>query len=171
MLNVNSQFSVTGTLLLFEDHASQTVTGEVTKNTIQAPNPVITTNLHVDGSNVYGTVNTTSQRQFEVAGFVNTSHGKINTDIRQNVSFNNEQFFNINTNEYVQNISEFTPVNSTVNTRGDGFFSYSNESFFYPLKVDITDTFPNGQVVQTTVVSQGFNKNESSPWFTSSVSR
>jgi hypothetical protein len=169
VLNVNSQFSVTGTLLLFEDHGSQTVTGEVTKNTIQEPNPLITTDLHVSGSNVYGTVNTTSQRRFEVAGFVNTSHGKISTDIQQSVNFNNKQFFNSNANEYVQNISQFTPVNSVVNTRGHGSFSYSTESFFYPLTVDITDTFPDGQIVQTTVVSQEFNKNELSPWSTSSV--
>jgi hypothetical protein len=169
VLNVNSQFSVTGTLLLFEDHGSQTVTGEVTKNTIQEPNPLITTDLHVNGSNVYGTVNTTSQRRFEVAGFVNTSHGKISTDIQQSVNFNNKQFFNINANEYVQNISQFTPVNSEVNTRGHGSFSYSAESFFYPLTVDITDTFPDGQIVQTTVVSQEFNKNEAGPWSTSSV--
>ena len=170
VLNINSQFSVTATLLLFEDHGSQTVRGEVTKNTIQPPNPVITTNLQVNGSNVHGTVNTSSQRQFEIAGFVNTSHGKVKTEIRQSVDFNNEQFFNINANEYVQNISQLTPVNSRTKTSGDrGSSSHKTESLFYPLTVDITDTFANGQIVQTTVVSQQFNHFESSPQNTSAV--
>jgi hypothetical protein len=87
VLNVNSQFSVTGTLLLFEDHGSQQVTGEVTLNTIQSPNPVVTTNLQVNGNNVTGTVSTTSQRRFQLAGFVNTSHGKVSTFIQQSVNF------------------------------------------------------------------------------------
>ena len=85
VLNVNSQFSLTGTLLLFEDHGSKQVTGEVTLNTIHSPHPVVTTNLEVNGSNVKGTVNTTSERRFQLAGFVNTSHGKVDTSIEQNV--------------------------------------------------------------------------------------
>jgi hypothetical protein len=35
--------------------------------------------------------------------------------------------------------------------------------------VDITDTFPNGQIVQTTAVSQQFNHFASSSQFTSAV--
>jgi hypothetical protein len=167
--NVNSQFSVTGTLLLFEDHGSQQVTGEVTLNTIQNPNPVVTTNLRVNGNNVTGTVNTTSQRRFQLAGFVNTSHGKVSTLIQQSVNFNNQQRFNINANQYVQDISQLTPTNSDIYTRQGYNTSFSAESFLYPLTADINVTFPNGQILQTTVVSQEFKNFVVSPSFSGGV--
>ena len=167
VLNVNSQFSVTASLLLFEDHGSQQVTGEVTMNTIKAPNPVVTTNLHVNGSNVIGTVRTASQRQFQVAGYVNTSHGKVTTSIQQTVNFNNEQAFKINSAEYVQNISQLTPVNSAITTQQQNGSSFGTESFLYPLTVGITVTLP--AEVQTTVVSQEFKNTEANPSYTASV--
>ncbi len=166
--NVNSQFSVTGTLLLFEDHGSQNVTGQVTLNTIKPPNPVITTNLHVNGSNVIGTVSTTSQRQFQLSGYVNTSHGKVTTNIAQTVNFSNLQGFKINANQYVQDISQLTPVNSTVTTLGYGA-SFNSQSFSYPLTMDINATFPGGDYVQSTVVQQEFQNTVSSPTYNSTV--
>ena len=170
VLNVNSQFSVTGTLLLFEDHGSERVTGEVTLNTIQSPKPVVTTNLKVNGSNVQGTVNTTSQRQFQLAGFVNTSHGKINTFIEQKVNFSNLQKFNINANVYVQDISQLTPVNSFVATQQAGTRSLSTESFLYPLAADLDINLTNGEIVQTATISQEFKHFVvSPPWFAGGV--
>lgn len=166
--NVNSQFSVTGSLLLFEDHGAQQVTGQITINTIKSPNPVVTTNLHVNGSNVFGTVNTTSQRQFTLAGYVNTSHGKVSTLIQQSVNFNNLQGFKITSAQYVQDISQLTPVNSTVATQGYGA-SFTTQSFYYPLAMNINLTFPNGQTVQTTVVQQEYKNVMSSPLYSSSV--
>jgi hypothetical protein len=169
VLNVNSQFSVTVTLLLFEDHGSEQVTGEVTLNTIQSPTPVVTTKLKVSGSNVDGTVNTTSQRQFQLAGFVNTSHGKINTFIEQQVNFSNLQKFHINANVDVQDISQLTPVNSLVATQQGWTPSVSMESFLYPLTADIDGKLTNGETVQTTTISQEFQHFVVSPWFTGGV--
>jgi Peptide N-acetyl-beta-D-glucosaminyl asparaginase amidase A len=168
VLNVNSQFSVTGTLLLYEDHGSQQVTGEVTANTIKVPNPVVTTNLHTNGGNIIGTVSTTSQRQFEIAGYVNTSHGKVKTIVQQSVNFSNEQGFKITPAVYVQNISQVTPVNSTVTQQGNGS-SLSTESFLYPLNLGITVTFPNGETVETTTVQQEFKHITSNPSYSGSV--
>jgi Peptide N-acetyl-beta-D-glucosaminyl asparaginase amidase A len=167
VLNVTSQFSVTGTLLLFEDHGSKRVTGEVTLNTIQSPEPVVATNLQVDGSNVHGTVNTTSARRFQLAGFVNTSHGKVKTFIEQDVNFSNLQKFNINATVYVQDISQLTPVNSFVATQQGWSSSFNRESFLYPLTADIKLT--NNETVQTTTVSQEFKHFVVSPGFISGV--
>jgi hypothetical protein len=169
VLNVNSQFSVTASLLLFEDHGSQQVTGAVTEDTIKTPNPVITTNLHVNGNNVIGTVKTTSQRQFQLAGYVNTSHGKVSTIIQQTVNFNNEQGFKINSAEYVQDISQLTPVTSIVTMEQGNTSSLSSESFTYPLTVGITVNLANGGEVQTTVISQEFQNTVANPSYTASV--
>jgi hypothetical protein len=121
----------------------------------------------VNGSNVHGTVNTTSERQFQLAGFVNTSHGKVNTFIEQNVNFSNLQKFNITTSVYVQDIAQLTPVNSFVATQQGWTPSFSSESFLYPLTADITLT--NGETVQTTTISQEFKHFVVSPWFTGGV--
>lgn len=168
VLNITSDFSVTGSLLLFEDHGSQQVSGTVTKNTIQPPNPIITTNLHVNGSNVAGTVLTTSNREFQLAGYVNTSHGRVSTTVQQSVNFNNLQEFKINPNIYIQDISQLTPVNSSVSTSGNGG-SFDNALFSYPLNMDIIVTFPNGQTVQSTVVQQQFSNTVATPDYSSSV--
>ncbi|HTZ96914.1 MAG TPA: peptide-N4-asparagine amidase [Terriglobales bacterium] len=168
VLNVTSAFSVTGTLLLFEDHGSQQVTGAVTSNTIKPPNPVITTDLHVNGSNVIGTVKTVSDRQFQVAGYVNTSHGKVNTIVQQSVNFSNLQGFKITPNIYVQDISQLTPVNSDLTQVGGGS-TFSTESLFYPLTLGITVTFPNGQTVETTTVQQEFKDIVANPQYSSTV--
>jgi hypothetical protein len=168
VLNVNSQFSVTGTLLLFEDHGSQQVSGDVTLNTLKSPNPVVTTNLHTAGGNVIGTVTTTSQRKFQIAGILNTSHGKVKTIVQQSVNFSNQQEFKITPSIYVQNISQLTPANSTLTTEGSRG-SVSTESFLYPLTVDITVTFPNGETVETTTIQQEFQHITADPTYSSSV--
>ena len=82
---------------------------------------------------------------------------------------NNQQSFNINANEYVQNISQLTPTNSDVATQQGWNRSFSAEQFLYPLTVDINVTFPNGQTVQTTVVSQEFKNYVASPSFSGGV--
>ncbi|MFZ0285227.1 MAG: peptide-N4-asparagine amidase [Terriglobales bacterium] len=168
VLNVTSQFSVTGSLLLYEDHGSQQVTGELTQDTIKSPNPVVATNLHVNGGNVIGTVSTTSERQFQIAGYVNTSHGRVKTIVQQSVNFSNQQGFKITPSVYVQDISQLTPANSIVTAQGSGG-SVSTESFSYPLTLGITVTFPNGQTVETTTVQQEFQHAMANPSYSGSV--
>jgi hypothetical protein len=166
--NVQSQFSLTGTLLLFEDHGSQQVTGQVVLNTIKPPNPQVTTNLHVNGSNVLGTVQTTSYRQFQLAGYVNTSHGKVSTLIQQGVNFSSLMGFKITPSLYIQDISQLIPVNSTVSTSGNDS-SLSTETRAYPLTLGIVVTFPNGQTVESTTVQQEFKDIVANQQYSSSV--
>jgi hypothetical protein len=166
--NVQSQFSLTGTLLLFEDHGSQQVTGQVVLNTIKPPNPQVTTNLHVNGSNVLGTVQTTSYRQFQLAGYVNTSHGKVSTLIQQGVNFSSLMGFKITPSLYIQDISQLIPVNSTVSTSGNDS-SLSTETRAYPLTLGIVVTFPNGQTIESTTVQQEFKDIVANQQYSSSV--
>ena len=169
VVNVNSQFSVTGTLLLFEDHGSQQVTGGLLSDNIQPPNPVVTPKLHTNNGNVLGTVTTTSQRKFKVSGYVNTSHGRVKTTVQQSVDFSNQQGFKITPLVYVQDISQTTPVNSTVTLQQGNKSTFGTESFTYPLNLGITVTFPNGQVVESTTVSQEFEHTVANPSYTSTV--
>jgi hypothetical protein len=165
VFNANNYFSATATLLLFLDHGATQVTGTVTKNTIGAgPSPSIQENLTTDSSgNVSGSVTTNSIRSFRVAGYVNTSHGRVGTDIRQQVTFSNLQNFNITATAYTQDISQNTQLTSTVITSSSRP-AIARESFIYPLTLNYTLIFnADGSITQNGQVSQEFDHDFVSP--------
>lgn len=172
VFNANSYFSATGTLLLYLDHGSKQVTGAVTENTLSAaPNPSITENVQSDSSgNVTGTVSTTSNRAFEIAGFVNTSHGKVQTEVKQSVNFKNVQNFSITATTYTQDVSQQTNVQSaTTAGQGRSWFE-TRETLYYPLTFNYTDAFAaDGSVTQLSNVAQEYKKDLVSPFYASFV--
>lgn len=171
VFNADGYFSATANLLLYQDHHSQQVTGAVTANTIGVPNPSITENLQTDSfGDVSGSVTTTSTRQFTVAGFVNSSHGRVDTEVHQTVSFNNLQNFTINITTYIQDITQTTDVESTTLTR-NGFATFQTvETFHYPLTLNLDLTFlSDGTITQLGTVSQEFKHDVLTPFFASSV--
>jgi hypothetical protein len=158
VFNDNSYFAVTGTLLLFLDHNSAALSGGITRNTFAAaPSPVITQNL-TTGSTTTGTVNVTSNRSFTISGFVHTSHGRVSTTVSQHLHFSNNQFFNITSTLYVQNINQSTDVSSATSV------ARSNErpittirNFHFPLVVDISQVSEsNGNTSLTTNARQTY---------------
>ena len=173
VFNADNYFTATATLLLFLDRESQQITGEVTENTIgSSPNPVVNENLQTDSSgNVSGTVAVSSSRAFTVSGFVNTSRGRVDTVVRQNVNFNNAQNFTINATTFVQDITQKTTVDSTTTTtRGAATFSTA-ESFLYPLTLNIAFSIAaDGSASQLTTSSQEFKFDVREPFFASTVS-
>jgi hypothetical protein len=172
VFNSDSYFSATATLLLYLDPGAAQVTGAITKNTIgSGPTPSVNENVTTDASgNVSGTVTVNSHRNFKVAGYVNTSHGKVNTEVRQKVDFNNSQSFTINATTYTQDVTQNTQVESTVTTRDTEASHVTHESFRYPLTLDYTLTFnADGSISQVGLASQEFDHDVASPWFASSV--
>jgi hypothetical protein len=158
VFNANSGFSTTATLLVFQDHGSQQVTGEVTRNTIGTPNPSVVEKLTTaaDGS-ITGSVTVGSTRSFRVEGFVRTSHGRVETDVRQDIQFSNRQDFNITNTVFVQSIKQRTTISSESSTNGQGGGS-SAQQFDWPL--DLTINFivnaDGSGGSQTTTVKQQF---------------
>jgi hypothetical protein len=158
VFGANNGFSTTATLLVFQDHGSNQVTGEVTRNTIGIPNPSTVENLTTaaDGT-ITGSVTVTSSRIFRVTGFVRTSHGRIETDVRQNIQFSSVQDFNITNTAFVQNIKQRTTITSETQTDGHGGGNAS-QSFNWPL--DLTFTFnvnaDGSGGSQTTTIRQQF---------------
>jgi hypothetical protein len=162
----NSQyFSTTATLLVFLDHGSMKVTGQVTTNTIGAPNPSITTKgIDVTGDPVAGTVTTTSSRNFVVAGWVSTSHGKVQTEIRQTIGFSNVQDFVVpNANGpstfFSQKIAQLTSISSVTKTLQGDRSRETAIRMAWPLKVDIVspDNFNSGW---TTHIHQSYDRTD-----------
>jgi hypothetical protein len=158
VFNADNYFSATASLLLYTDPDSAQTTGEVTQNTLTGPSPVVTENLKVNSSVIDGTVDVGSKRSFVIAGYVDTSHGTVTTKVSQNVSFSNNQYFDINSTKYVQNINLASTLNSnvTVSQKGAPSLVY-NQNYNFPLTVDITEiTLSNGDINQTTTADQTY---------------
>jgi hypothetical protein len=157
VFGANNGFSTTATLLVFQDRGSNQVTGEVTRNTIGVPNPSVVENLNTapDGT-ITGSVTETSSRTFRVEGFVRTSHGRIETNIEQNIQFSSRQDFNITNTAIVQNIKQRTTITSETHTNGHGGGNAS-QRFEWPLDLGFTFSVnPDGTGQQTTTIRQQF---------------
>src|ERR1700688_2157268 len=163
VFNSNNYFLVSGTLLLYLDHGSQRVTGAVTENTLgSGPRPQITENLTTaaDGT-ITGSVTTTSSRHFTVAGFVNTSHGRVVTRVDQRLDFSNVQQFVVASAQYVQDITQTTTISSGTQTTGGGAVRFAARQLSYPLTVDIALAFnADGSASQATTIDQAFDDEE-----------
>lgn len=173
VFNADNYFSATASLLLYLDHGSTQVTGAVTSNTLTAaPNPRIIERLKNkgggsdNGGTTTGTVNTTSPRQFAIAGYVDTSHGRVETAVHQSIHFANLQNFNIvgllgvNPNAIdQQDISQSTTISSITTVKSAGNVLVNTNQLQWPLTVAIT--FVNnsdGSFTQTTSIQQGYNR-------------
>jgi hypothetical protein len=161
--NADNYFLVAASLLLYLDHGAAQVTGAVTTDTLAAaPHPTVQENLATaaDGS-VTGTVTTKSDRTFAIAGYVNTSHGRVETAVLQSVSFSNRQQFNITAAQYVQNITQGTKLLSATTTRQGSSIAVSGRQLSYPLTLDFSFVAnADGSAAQTTTVHQGFNSQD-----------
>jgi hypothetical protein len=111
VFNADFGLSATATLLLFLDHGSPHVTGEVTENTIgSGPTPSVVENLTHTNGNITGSVTVGSSRSFLVEGFAQTSHGRVETNVQQDIQFSNRQDFNITILAFVQNVTQDTTI-------------------------------------------------------------
>jgi hypothetical protein len=159
----NSQyFSTTATLLLFLDHGSRRVSGELTRNTIGAPSPKITTQgIDPKADPVVGTVATTSSRSFVLAGWVRTSHGKVYTEIRQTIDFPNVQDFvaPCGASMFAQKIAQLTGISSVTKVRRGDRTRETTIRMTWPLNVDIVspDNFTTGW---TTKIQQAYDRTD-----------
>ncbi|MBV9302072.1 MAG: peptide-N(4)-(N-acetyl-beta-glucosaminyl)asparagine amidase [Acidobacteriaceae bacterium] len=164
--NVNNYFNATATLFLYLDHGSKQVTGELTENTLSAePSPNVKENLKTSGSNISGTVTVSSSRDFTIAGYVNTSHGKVQTRLNQTMDFSNAQDFTINATRYVQDIAQSTKLTLKTWVTNGGVVTESEKKLSFPLTVDIALT-PNsdGSLAQATKINQRYLENNADKW-------
>jgi hypothetical protein len=161
--NANNYFLVSGSLLLYLDRGATQVTGAVTKNTIGSPAPPsiqenLTTNA--DGS-VTGTVTTRSNRAYTLAGYVNTSHGRIETTVIQSLSFSNRQDFVVADAQYIQNIQQGTQILTATETKKGHSVTLSGSQLSYPLTLEFSQIVnADGSIAQTTKIDQKFDSRE-----------
>ncbi|AXI03749.1 peptide-N4-asparagine amidase [Aquirhabdus parva] len=127
--NVSSYFFATATLLIFRDPVLSQVTGGVINNTLDTSlAPKIDSQLTFDSANnANGQLLTTSHKDFVISGFINSSKGYEQLDVKQTVDFSNTQKFTATTQDFVQ--SNDVDTTSTV-TAGRKTFSLQRSSHF-----------------------------------------
>ena len=158
--NANSYFLATANLLVYEDHGSTRVTGELVSNTLAtAPTPTVTENVTAGTGPTYtGTVTVGSNRHFEISGYVNTSHGRVATTISQTVDFLSTQEFDVNpvtSSPDIQNAQQSTTVDSRTTIRGGPNSGVVEQHFSYPLTINYSFVVnSDGSFTQTTTSDQ-----------------
>ncbi len=154
--NANSYFLATANLLVFKDHGAKTVTGGLLTNTLTEPNPVVQENIVTGtGSTFTGSVTVGSNQSFTISGYVNTSHGRVETTLNQKVDFVSKQEFDVNANSDIQNAQQTTTLDSQTTTTGGPNTGSVVQHFSYPLSIDYAFIVnPDGSFHQTTTSDQ-----------------
>jgi len=161
--NANHYFSATATLLLYQDAGSSQVTGALTQDTVGEPNPLIRENIIDNGTAAWGPVSVTSSRGFTVAGHVNTSHGRVDTQVVQSIDFSNRQRYYVleDGSVYDQAVQQTTSISSVTTTHDSGNVVTNNKQYSWPLTLGYAFTAnPDGSYQQYSTLRQGFQKNE-----------
>jgi hypothetical protein len=175
--NAFEYFTTVASLLVYEDHGSKHVTGAVTEDTLTDPNPTVVSNVAFDSSgNGGGLATVTSAQKFTIAGYVNTSHGRVSTKVDGNVNFSNAQTVTSTATTFGQGVVQTSTVDQKTTTQ-QGFLSTTKENnFSYPFTINYLETLEsNGNIGQVSTVDQNFQRNEIDtlegfPIFHSSVS-
>ena len=103
---------------------------------------------------------TKSTRRFAVAGYVNTSHGRVETTVLQTLSFSNQQQFTSSATQYLQDITQGTD-RLAVDTARAARVTHSDRHFSYPLTLDYNFVAnPDGSFAQTTTSDQKFDSQD-----------
>jgi hypothetical protein len=171
VFNANGYFSTTANLLLYLDRGSRRVTGEVTRNSLEAvPAPTIERSVTTapDGS-IDALVKTRASRRFRIAGFVRTSHGRVDTELVQSIRFSNRQTFAISASNYVQDIAQTTSIELRTSRSGGGcddrrghrHRDVATREQRWPLAIHFAfRTNPDGTSAQSTAIDQSEERRE-----------
>lgn len=150
VFNANSYFVATANLLLYNDHHRARTEGGLLEDTLSAaPTPNVVENLATDSAlNTTGTVTVDSTRNFTTSGYVNTSHGRVETTVKQRVNFNSTQTFNVGSND-VQDAVQTSTVESKTTTKSADVAFVTEKHISFPLTLNYSYIVnPDGSVAQ-----------------------
>jgi hypothetical protein len=142
VLRAFDYFSGAGDLELYLDPKSSKVSGRVTQDTLQTPKYDVIENVSFGtgaglfgGPTAQGTVDTRSHTDYAIAGYVNTSSGKVTTALTGSSFFDNDQSYDYTPHKYVQLMTQNTHFATTTTTQNGKTKSTVTDSFEYPLTI------------------------------------
>ena len=159
VFNNGNYFAANGALLVYLDHGSSQVTGGlISDSTSLYPSPNVSEDVAPNAKGIYtGSVEVTSSHPVSVDGYAITSQGRIETAVRQQISFSNRQVVKANASESIfdQKIDQTTAIASTTTTQSASGTQTVSEQKSWPLKLTY-DFLVNadGSATQNASVSQ-----------------
>ena len=158
VFNNDFYFTMTSSLLLYLDSGSSRVAGAITQNTLLAPSPSVTENL-LGTSTVTGTIGVSEARNFTIAGYADTSRGRISTSVSQSQNFSSSQAIDFDTVNFTvldQNTSVKTSVYSLTKSIGQDGETDTAESYSFPITVDVSYPVNGARYGFTVVTTQNY---------------
>jgi hypothetical protein len=133
-------------LLVYLDRGKARLSGAVTYNSLPAmqPQPAVKDDLVQDGDLLQGRVRTRLDRNFEIRGYVDTSHGRVHSSVVQQSTFHNVQQFHVKddaSREYDLPVYgedlwlETTTQSVSRRTQGSHLLSEDRQEVSYPLEL------------------------------------
>jgi hypothetical protein len=162
VFNDDSYFSAAASLLLYLDPGTTQITGAVTENTLTSPNPVVTENLNGTAT-VKGTIGVQSNRSYAIAGYVNTSQGKVTTSIsgRQNFSSTEKiDFDTVNFTVLDQNTAIETSLSTETTVSSWAGKISTSQLWSFPFTVQFAYPVTSAPFGQTEAFTQKYNTTE-----------
>ena len=151
VFNAGDHFSMAANLLVYLDSASTRVRGALTSNTLAATaSPTV---VH-DGMSV----DVVANRSHTIAGYVDTSRGRIETTIQQTIAFSSEQDFDISDTVFKQHITQGTDVSTTTRVKQGGATAVLHEARHFPLALNIDFAQLEVGAQQTVTAKQGMHR-------------
>lgn len=134
VFNAAHRFDETANLLVYTDPFARQVTGEVAADTLSAaPVPNVSEQLSTaDNGDVSGSVNVDASREYLISGYVNTSHGRVDTSIEGTVGFLSSQQFLVQPAFYSQHIAQTTDIHLKTTTKSGWISEAIDQQISYP---------------------------------------
>ena len=146
---------VTGQLLLYLDKGRSIVTGGLTRNTLAAQSGVatVTSTLVLTGDTLEGDLTTYRRREYNIEGYVDTSHGRIRSTVYQVSRFSNAQHLRVvgpdqttlpRGENYLQDYTQRVRLSNTVDRvsrriRGTTLLSEDKDYTTWPVSIDYSN--------------------------------
>jgi Peptide N-acetyl-beta-D-glucosaminyl asparaginase amidase A len=159
VFNDDFYFSTAASLLLYLDPSSPQISGVVTQNTLSSPSPSVTEDLQ-GTSTVTGTIGVSEKRKYTIAGYIDTSNGRITTSVSQQQNFSSSQaidFDTVNFSVLDQNTSMHTSVNSLTTVSSKEGNLVTAETFSFPITVNVVLPVNNSLFGLTVATTQKYH--------------
>lgn len=150
-------FLVTGTLMGWQDKAAKRVTGALISNSLT--DPEITADFSRAKPTEQGELNgnslTTQARAYEIAGFVETSRGRIETRVRSSTRFFNRQDYVSAEKANIWRVDQSTLIDNLVQTIDKDGLRMERFQARYPLTIDMQVSGDDSNRTQQLKLEQG----------------
>lgn len=150
-------FLVTGTVLGWQDAGSQRVNGALVRNTLAEPQPQVDISRlkPVGEGQLQGDTLTTVARQYEIAGWLQTSHGRVETRLSSSIRFANRQDFAVNGKNEVWRVDQATSLDQLEQVIDAAGLRTQHLQARWPLVIDTRSSGDEGSQDQHHRLEQG----------------